>query len=229
APLAAWGQRGARPGQFEEPCGVAVGPDGRVYVADTWNSRVQVLGPDGSFVREWAASFYGPRGIAVSADGRVFVVDSGNRRVVRFAPDGAQEREWRGDEGGGEPLRGPVGIAVDSAGRVVVCDNDAARLRIFDRDGRPQRAIEVPGWRREVFSEPYVAIDAEGLLWVTVPLAGEVRAYSYSGRLVRTIRGEAGASGFEHPLGIACRAADRRLLLTDLSGRVVALSPPPAR
>jgi YYY domain-containing protein len=229
APLAAFGERGSRPRQFDEPCGVAVGPDGRIYVADTWNSRVQVFRPDGSFVLEWAASFYGPRGIAVAADGRVFVVDSGNRRVVRFAPDGVQEREWRGDEGGGGPLLGPVGIAVDAAGRVLVCDNDAGRLRIFDRDGRHLRAIEVPGWRREVFSEPYLAIDADGLLWVTVPLAGEVRAYSYAGQLVRTIPGDAGASGFDRPIGIAFRAADRRLLLTDLSGRVVALSPAAAR
>ena len=43
--LTQWGTYGTGPGQFYKPIGVGVGTDGRVYVADSWNSRIQVFGP----------------------------------------------------------------------------------------------------------------------------------------------------------------------------------------
>ena len=43
--LTDFGSQGFEPGQFDEPVGVAVGDDGTVYVADTWNQRVQTFTP----------------------------------------------------------------------------------------------------------------------------------------------------------------------------------------
>ncbi|MCC6793072.1 MAG: TIGR03663 family protein, partial [Thermomicrobiales bacterium] len=77
------------------PTGIAVGPDGLVYVCDTWNHRVVVLDESGNVVREFGAFadtldspdsspepgfFFGPRAIAVAND-EIFVVDTGNERV----------------------------------------------------------------------------------------------------------------------------------------------------
>src|SRR5690606_24690742 len=79
-------------GQFNEPWGVGVGPDGSVYVADTWNHRVQKLDANGQFITMWGRfgqgesidAFWGPRAVVVDDRGRVFVSDTGNKRIAVF-------------------------------------------------------------------------------------------------------------------------------------------------
>ncbi|HIQ04412.1 MAG TPA: hypothetical protein EYH31_01805, partial [Anaerolineae bacterium] len=42
-------------GQFNEPRGIAIGSDGRIYVADTFNNRIQQFTTDGVFIRTWGS------------------------------------------------------------------------------------------------------------------------------------------------------------------------------
>ncbi|MEI6150005.1 MAG: hypothetical protein WCS01_12960, partial [bacterium] len=44
-----------QPWYFNDPSGVAVEPDGLVYIADTNNNRIQVFDRDGRFVRNWGS------------------------------------------------------------------------------------------------------------------------------------------------------------------------------
>ena len=48
-----WGSRGTGPGEFGLPHNVVVDAEGRVYVTDRDNQRVQVFTGDGEFVSEW--------------------------------------------------------------------------------------------------------------------------------------------------------------------------------
>jgi YYY domain-containing protein len=219
--LLAFGARGSGPGQFNDPCGIAVGPSGLVFVADTWNGRVQVFDDKGGWLREWGGGFFGPRGISVDTGGTVFIADTGNGRVVRFDGLGHKEAEWGTAPGPGK-LADPQGLATGVDGNVYVADNGNGRVAVFDRNGAFLRAFEVAGWRREALSEPYLALDSRGLLWVSVPLAGEVRAYTKEGRLVTTLRGadQPEARRFEKPSGLALLPKGR-LFIADLEGRFV--------
>lgn len=80
--LREWGEKGAGPGQFDLPHGLALDDSGRVYVADRANQRVQVFDGDGSFLDEWGTDRLGegsrPWGLEYSSDGRLYVIDGGN-------------------------------------------------------------------------------------------------------------------------------------------------------
>jgi hypothetical protein len=93
-----WGSKGSGFGQFTNPCGIAVGPNGEVYVADAGNNRIQKFDANGVFLRDWKRgdgdtdtthhNLKNPRGIAVDRLGYVYVVDTGNRKVQKFFDSG---------------------------------------------------------------------------------------------------------------------------------------------
>jgi len=70
------------PATFASPTNVAVDRQGDIYVADTFNNRVQILDPEGKFLKAFGAQgdspgeFIRPKGIAVDSEGHIYVADS---------------------------------------------------------------------------------------------------------------------------------------------------------
>jgi DNA-binding beta-propeller fold protein YncE len=73
--LSAFGERGTGDGQFMQPHGLALDAQGRLYVADRGNNRVQVVTTDGKFVASWP-QFSRPSGVAVDSKGMLYSADS---------------------------------------------------------------------------------------------------------------------------------------------------------
>lgn len=88
---------GDGPGEFLEPMGVTEDAQGRIYVADTGNHRIQVFDADGRFLRVFGSEGEGSGQISsltdvrVVSDGAIFVFDLYSRRVQKFSPDGLLE------------------------------------------------------------------------------------------------------------------------------------------
>ena len=185
---------------FCEPWGVAVGPDGSVYVSDTWNYRVMKFTPDGKLITSWSqygsadqlATFYGPRGLAVDADGNVYVADTGNKRIVVFDADGNYLTEF--GTAGLDPgqFDEPVGIAIDKNGTVYVTDTWNQRVQTFTpSDDKtvffPDRQWEVFGWYgQSLDNKPFIAVNDEGHVFVTDPEQYRVIEFTSDGEVVRT-------------------------------------------
>ena len=97
-----WGSGCSGPSQFEFPLGIAAGPDGSVYVADTRNHRVQKFDENGNFERQWGSEGTGesqfnsdaPSGVAVSTDNIVYVTDQYTGRIEKFDAAGEYLGEW---------------------------------------------------------------------------------------------------------------------------------------
>jgi sugar lactone lactonase YvrE len=203
--LKTWGtfadiSQGAAPGgTLNQPWGVAVGSDGSVFVADSWNHRIQKFTADGQFIKMWGHlgddtapdSFYGPRGLAVDAQGRLFVADTGNKRIVVFDADGNYITKF--GETGADPgqLDEPVGVAVGQDGLIYVTDTWNQRLQVFQPDSTglvftPLRQWSITGWKSEsVEDKPFIAVDSQHV-FVTDPEGYRVLEFTLAGEFVHT-------------------------------------------
>jgi DNA-binding beta-propeller fold protein YncE len=137
-----FGSAGLLEGQFDEPVGMAIGPEGQIYVADTWNQRIQEFAQDeggaGYFpIREWEIiGWYGQSldnkpYIAVDSQGYIYVSDPEGYRILQFNSEGEFILYWGdyGPEMDGFIL--PIGLTVDEEGGIWVADSGNHRILYF--------------------------------------------------------------------------------------------------
>ena len=76
-----WGHKGDASGEFHTPHGITLDSEGRVYVADRTNARIQVFDENGNFLHQFKSDQLGrPWGLEVGRDGYLYVVDGGDYR-----------------------------------------------------------------------------------------------------------------------------------------------------
>ena len=134
----------AHQARFNGPIGIAVAPDGRIVIADTYNDRIRVIDAGGTVTTlagsgypgaddgvADSASFDTPTGIAIDARGMIYVADTGNRVVRTVDQHGRVTTPvWAYGDGFSRPL----GIAVGTDGELYVAD-EGGRIVAIRSDG----------------------------------------------------------------------------------------------
>ncbi|CAF1305313.1 unnamed protein product [Adineta ricciae] len=139
------GSSGVTAGLLYYPYGVYVDSAGNVYVADTYNSRIQkwapgatsgitVAGDSGGSFGIAAGLLYYADGVYVDSAGNMYVADNRNSRIQKWAPGATSGITVAGDSNGSYGstaalLYYPIGVYVDSAGNVYIADYRNSRIQ----------------------------------------------------------------------------------------------------
>jgi uncharacterized protein (TIGR03663 family) len=226
-------------GGFYDPWGIAVDGEGYIYVADTWNHRIQKFATDGEFVAAWgqhgvvqevpgaAGQFWGPRDIVAAPDGLIYVADTGNKRVQVFTPDGQYVAQWGGGGAADGRFDEPVGVAVGADGQTYVADTWNRRIQVFDAEYMAVYQWEVEAWNgHSLENKPYLAIDTSGRVYATDPEGARVLVFDGAGEFLASLGGrDLEGQNLALPMGIAIDEDGYIYVADPGAHRVVKLAP----
>jgi DNA-binding beta-propeller fold protein YncE len=141
--------RGDGDAEFRFPTWIAIGVDGQLYVVDTMNFRVQILAPNGKFIRKfgepgnWPGSFFRPKGIGLDSEGHIYVADAAFNNVQIFDQEGRLLLNFGTFGSGLADLRLPAGLYVDPQDRIYVVDQYNHRVQVYQYlGGKPRKGEE---------------------------------------------------------------------------------------
>ncbi|HEX6134020.1 MAG TPA: peptidyl-alpha-hydroxyglycine alpha-amidating lyase family protein [Longimicrobiales bacterium] len=142
--IAQWGTTGTGPGEFRDPHALAMDSQGRLFVADRGNSRIQIFDQEGRHLDSWT-QFGRPSGLFIDADDVLYATDSesnarrnpGFRRgiyigsvrdgkVTAFIPDPEPDPD-------ASATSGAEGVAVDALGSIYGAEVGPRTLRRYVR------------------------------------------------------------------------------------------------
>jgi streptogramin lyase len=130
------GVAGQGPDTFDQPCDVAIAPNGDIFVGDghggqgagatpATTSRIVKFSKDGKFIKSWGKWGSGPgelktpHSLYFDSRGRLFVADRGNNRIQIFDQEGTFLEEWK-------QFSRPSSIYIDANDTIYVSDSESS-------------------------------------------------------------------------------------------------------
>lgn len=218
--------------ELANPVGLAIAPDGQLYIVEEENRRVAAVSSGGALSLvgdgEVCSSFVclaAPNDAALDPQGRLLLADRQVRRIWRVDPEsgvteviagnGEDDPSPDGVPATGASLEDPRGVAVDESGTVYFTERRGHRIRYIDESGDLQTlaGTGVDGFSGDggpaaeaELSAPGGLGFAAGALYVADSGNHRVRAIDLESGMIETVAGS-GVSGFSGDGGPATEAA----------------------
>lgn len=233
--------------RFSIPSGLALGPDGSLYVAEAGGGLIRkvaaggvvttVAGTPGAVGRQDgaanAATFYGPAGLVVTKTGTIYVTETANNDIRAISSAGvvstlAGNGQSGSVDGAGAAARFslPLGIAVDGDGVLYTADSSnhvirrvttAGEVTTYAGAAAASGAADGAGAAAR-FKTPWgVAVDEFGTVYVADEGNYTIRKITTDGT-VSTLAGTAGSFGTQDGLRPAARFQYPHALAADGAG-----------
>lgn len=182
-----WGREGETradkaESKFYKLRGLAAGPDGYVYVADSGNNRIQKFDSRGNYITQWGGpgsgegEFKDPTDVAVDSKGYIYVADSGNNRIQKFDGDGNRITQWGGQGYEIGQFETPVSLATDIYSNVYVADSRNNRVQIFESDGTFISEFRTIG--AGSITPAGIAVDFKGNIYIADSSSNKIQKYN---------------------------------------------------
>ncbi len=184
-----WGQKGAKPGEFNEPTGIALTVD-EIFISDARNARIQVFDYSGKFKREFGniggktEKLGRPMNLAIHEDG-LYVADYFNDQIKIYSLAGNYQRSIGNSGDGPGEFDAPVGVDVAVNGDIYVADFYNQRIQQLKADGGFIRQWGITGktgiWSGKFNYPTDVAIDDNNHLYVADGFNDRVQVFDAQG------------------------------------------------
>ena len=215
-----WGHSGTASGELYVPFGISADDKGTVYVADTYNNRIQVFDNKGAFQKAWGkkgvatGDFYVPYDVDIDRDGNVYVADTYNFRVQKFDSLGRFLVSWGTKGKGNGEFAFLSGIAIGPDNAVYTVDAKMHRVQVFDSLGKYLRSWGRKGREHGNFAAPMgIDVDSEGNVYVADSKMRRVQVFDSQGNFLSLIEGN-----LIYPTDVAVDSASGYLYVLDGKG-----------
>jgi DNA-binding beta-propeller fold protein YncE len=215
-----------------KPTGLGVGPDGRIYAADTHYSRVVIFESDGRLVGQFGThgegpgEFLLPTDVVVDAEGLIYVAEyGGNDRISKFGPDLQYMFSFGRPGAGPGELQRPQSLLLNDDGTLWVADACNHRICHFTRDGEYLGAFGESGTGLGQLRFPYgVERLSDGTLVVCEYGNNRLQRFDRSGRALGIWGGPGRQPGqLAYPWAIAVGPQDRVYVIDSGNNRIQVL------
>lgn len=229
---------------FTMPTGLAIDPQGNIFVADAGNNLIREINPSGSVTTiagsdttgyadglDSAAIFFNPLGVAVDANDNVYVADAGNN-LIRLVAPGGNVSTFAGMFNTGSsttlsPFNNPTSVCIAPSGNLYVTnylDDDilqvshSGAVSTFAGQDTVQGSANGPALSATFYYPNSIAADANGNLYVSDGVNNIIRKIDVNGN-VSTFAGS-GVPGAIDSTGVNASFNGPAGLAVDAAGNV---------
>jgi len=231
--LARFGGLGDDDHHLDKPEGIAVDPEGNVFVADYNTGFIKKY--DASY--KWLMTFseYGSdKGQNMKSefmdilDGRLYVPEAGNHRVSVFGLSGKFLFDFSSRGSAPGQMNNPEAAKFSSDGKLYLTDLRNDRIQVFDKDGKPLTSWGRSGTNAGEFKSPAgLAIDRDDNVYVTEIGNNRIQVFDKTGKFL-TMWGTKGTGNgeFENLHGIIIDKATGQVYVADTANNRIQVFKP---